>query len=285
MNRNRLIMIGCAALVLAALVSFSIYRVLNTAIASANSADTPAVVAAFDLSIGSVITARDVRVMRFPGSSLPAGYFSRVEDVVGRGVLTPIVGNEVVLNSKVASENAGGGLPAMIPPGMRAVAVKVNDVIAVAGFALPGTRVDVVVTGNATHTGPSDEVSATTVLQNVQVLAAGQKLQKNTDGKPEEVQVITLLVTPEEAQKVALATQEGRIQLTLRNPLDADAPGVRVTKNAALYGSALPTTRPATPRAPLLAKTIPPPPTYTVEMIRGDKKDVTTFSGTNGEPK
>lgn len=284
MNRNRLLLIGCAALLLAALVSFSIYRVLNTAIASANSADTPAVVAAFDLPVGSIITERDVRVMRFPGSSLPAGHFSRLEDVIGRGVITPIVGNELVLTNKVAAENAGGGMPAMIPPGMRAVAVKVNDVIAVAGFALPGTRVDVVVTGNTTRSADSGDVTATTVLENVQVLAAGQKLQKNTDGKPEEVQVITLLVTPEEAQKVALATQEGRIQLTLRNPLDAEASGVRATKNASLYGHA-PEPRPKLSKAHLLAKTVPPPPTYTVEMIRGDKKDVTTFSGTNGEPK
>src|SRR5262249_51797014 len=139
------------------------------------------------------------------------------------------------LTTKVAGENAGAGLPATIPPGMRAVAVKVNDVISVAGFAQPGTRVDVLLTGNPTKENDPANVTATTILQNVQVLAAGQKMQTNQEGKAQTVTVITLLVNPEQAQKVALATQEGRIQLALRNPLDIEDETVAALKTSTLY--------------------------------------------------
>ena len=277
MNRNRLVMIGFAALVMAGVVSLMVYRILNAAIASANTPNSTAVVAAFDLPVGSVITARDVKVVRFPGGDLPEGHFRTPEEVIGRGITTSMARNEIVLTTKLAADKAGGGLPAMIPQGMRAVAVKVNDVISVAGFALPGTKVDVVLTGNATKNNDPGEVSATTVLQNVQVLAAGQKLQTNADGKPETVQVITLLVNPEEAQKLALATQEGRIQLTLRNPLDADPNPVSVLRNATLYGAtAAARTSAPRPRSPaVVVKTIP---TYSVETIKGNKRDTTTFA-------
>jgi pilus assembly protein CpaB len=282
MNRNRLVMIGCTALVMAGVVSFMAYRILNAAIASANSPKSTAVVAAFDLSVGSVITARDIKVVRFPGGDIPDGHFQTPEEVIGRGVLTAMARNEIVLSSKLAPDKAGGGLPAMIPQGMRAVAVKVNDVISVAGFALPGTKVDVVLTGNATRNNDPGDVSATTVLQNVQVLAAGQKLQTNADGKPETVQVITLLVSPAEAQKLALATQEGRIQLSLRNPLDADASDVTVLRNATLYGApaVTPHAKPRPQAKVVVAETIP---TYTVETIKGNKRDTTTFTA-SGNP-
>jgi pilus assembly protein CpaB len=277
MNRNRLVLIGCAALVMAGVVSFMVYRILNAAIASANSPKSTAVVAAFDLSVGSVITARDIKVVRFPGGDIPDGHFQTPEEVIGRGVITAMARNEIVLGSKLAADKAGGGLPAMIPQGMRAVAVKVNDVISVAGFAMPGTKVDVVLTGNATRNNDPGDVSATTVLQNVQVLAAGQKLQTNAEGKPETVQVITLLVSPAEAQKLALAAQEGRIQLTLRNPLDAEASDVSVLRNATLYGApaATPHLRSRPRERLIVAETIP---TYTVETIKGNKRDTTTFT-------
>lgn len=278
MNRNRLLLIGCVALIAAASISILVYRILNAAVASANSPKSVAVVAAFDLPVGSVISERDVKIVRFSGD-IPSGAFRDLKDVVGRGVVTSMERNEIVLPSKIAADKAGGGLPAMIPQGKRAVAVKVNEVIGVAGFAVPGTRVDVVLTGNADKNNNPADVSATTVLQNVQVLAAGQKLQTAADGKPETVQVITLLVTPEEAQKVALASQEGKIQLTLRNPLDDDAADVKVVKNAALYGIGVPR---VTHKKVEVAKAAP---VYQVEMIKGNKKDVTTFNVAAGDEK
>jgi pilus assembly protein CpaB len=239
-----------------------------------------AVVAAFDLPVGSIIADQDVKLVRYSGD-IPDGAFREPKDVIGRGVITSMARNEIVLPSKLAADKAGGGLPAMIPQGKRAVAVKVNEVIGVAGFALPGTKVDVLVTGNVEKNNDPGDVSATTVLQNVQVLAAGQKLQTSADGKPETVQVITLLVTPEEAQKLALASQEGKIQLTLRNPLDADAPAVRVVKNASLYGIGGPAPRVAHRKVEVPKQV----PVYQVEMIKGNKRDVTTFTGVAGEEK
>ena len=282
MNRNRLILIGCAALIAAAAISVVVYRILNAAIASAHSPTSVAVVAAFDLPVGSVISDRDVKTVRYSGD-IPEGAFREAKDVVGRGVITSIARNEILLPSKLAADKAGGGLPAMIPQGKRAGAVKVNEVIGVAGFALPGTRVDVVVTGSVAQTNNPGDVTATTVLQNVQVLAAGQKLQTTADGKPETVQVITLLVTPEEAQKLALASQEGRIQLTLRNPLDDESPNVHAVRNASIYGVADPVRHVRSTKAPVqvAAQT----PIYTVETIKGNKRDVTSFPGGSGEEK
>lgn len=283
MNRNRLLLIGCAALVAAGCISILVYRILNAAVASAHSSNGVAVVAAFDLPLGSVITDRDVKLTRYSGD-MPDGAYHDVKDVVGRGVITSMARNELLLPSKLAADKAGGGLPAMIPPGKRAVAVKVNEVIGVAGFALPGTRVDVVVTGNVERNNDPGDVTATTVLQNVQVMAAGQKLQTNADGKPETVQVITLLVTPEEAQKLALASQEGRIQLTLRNPLDEDESNVHAVRNASIYGVPAPVVH-VVRRGKAPVEVAAKSPVYTVETIKGNKRDLTSFSGEPGDPK
>ena len=154
-------------------------------------------------------------------SSLPPGYFTDKARVVNRGVVVPMVASETVLEGKLAPQGAGAGLSPVIPPGMRAVSVKVDEVIGVAGFVLPGTRVDVLVTVTPDE---DQEVSITKqVLQNVQVLAAGESIEKDREGKPKTVTVITLLVAPEDAEKLTLAATEGQIQLALRNTLDVDS--------------------------------------------------------------
>ncbi|HUR37731.1 MAG TPA: Flp pilus assembly protein CpaB [Terriglobales bacterium] len=278
MNRNRLVLIGILALAAAGVVSVGVYRVLQASVASARTADTTVVVAAFDLPVGSRLGEKDLRTVRMSSRDLPEGYFRTTAELVGRGVIIPVRQNEVLLSSKVASENGGTGLPAAIPPGMRAVAVKVNDVIGVAGFAQPGTRVDVLLTGNPTRDHDPGDVTATTVLQNVQVLSAGQKLQDNGEGKPEKVPVITLLVSPEQAQRLALATQQGKIQLTLRNPLDLEESDVKSLQISTLFQ--LPSApAPATRTRVHKAKQEVPPQVqvYSVELIRGAKKDVTVF--------
>jgi pilus assembly protein CpaB len=275
MNRNRLVLIGIMAIVVAGVVSFGVYRILKASIASARVANATVVVAAFDLPVGTRLAEKDLRLVRMPSGDLPEGYFRTTAEVVGRGVITPLFRNEILLNSKVAGENGGAGLPAAIPPGMRAVAVKVNDVIGVAGFAQAGTRVDVLMTGNPTKDNDPANVTATTILQNVQVLAAGQQLQSTEGGKPQKVPVITLLVSPDQAQKLALATQEGKIQLSLRNPLDVEDGEVAALRSSNLFQMEKPAPKAMQKRA---AKALPPPVTiYTVEMIRGAKRDVTTF--------
>lgn len=175
------------------------------------------VVAARDLTVGMIVSAADVRVVRWPLHATPPGYLGTPEAVVGRGVITPVRTNEPLLDGKLATKGAGGGLSVTIPEGMRAVSVKVDEVIGVAGFVVPGTRVDVVVTLNPRGNGES---VTQVLLQNVPTLAAGASTQPDAQGKPQRVTVITLLVTPEHAEVLILAANEGRIQLALRNTLD-----------------------------------------------------------------
>jgi pilus assembly protein CpaB len=274
MNRKRLLLIAALALALAGFTSVLVYRLLNANLVNAKSSMVTVVVAAVDLDPGARLEEKDLRLVRTPTSDLPDGYFRNASEVVGRGVIVPIFKNDLVLDRKLASQKAGSGLPSMIPAGMRAVSVKVNDVVNVAGFAVPGTRVDVLVTGNPDKSNDPGAVTTTTVLENVQVLTAGNKLQQSSDGGAQNFPVITLLVSPQDAQKLTLATMEGRIQLALRNPLDLETPTPSVLKNATLYGRV---------QAPVArkkeAKVVVPPatPVYTVELIRGDKRDVAKF--------
>jgi pilus assembly protein CpaB len=275
MHRKRLLMIGTMALAIAALVSVAVYRVLKTTLGAAQQADTVVVAAATDLPVGYLLQEKDLRLKRVPGADLPEGTFTATSQAVGRGVLVPIARNEMVLASKLGGTNAGAGLPALIPPGMRAVSVKVNEVVAVAGFVIPGTRVDVLLTGYPGKERDPSTVTTTTVLDNVQVLAAGTRLQHDEKGEAQKVPVITLLVSLEDAQKLTLAASEGRIQLALRNPLDVDPQKVSAARTASLYG-----TPPAAPVRRIKTVKAPTPPVstiYVVEMIRGNKRDETKF--------
>lgn len=176
------------------------------------------VVAARDLAVGTVLAPGDVKRIEWPSLTVPPGYAANEDEVMGRGVITPVSANEPLMTAKLADKEAGGGLPIVIPEGKRAVSVKVDEVIGVAGFVLPGTRVDVLVT--LTQSGEREEAATRVILQNVQTLASGQTIQKNANGEPQTATVITLLVTPEEAEKLTLAATEGQIQLALRNTLD-----------------------------------------------------------------
>jgi pilus assembly protein CpaB len=278
MNRNRLLLIGILALGVGALVSYMVYTTLRRTVATVKQANTQVVVAALDLQVGSKLEDKDLREIRLPGADLPQGYYQNKADVLGRGVVVSIAKGEFILPGKLAAENAGAGLPSLIPPGMRAVSVRVNEVVAVAGFVVPGTRVDVLLTGNPTGT---NEPLTTTVLENVEVLAAGQKLQHSAQGEPQSVPVITLLVSPEDAQKLTMASNEGRIQLTLRNPTDTSEENLAVLRDSSLYrvGPA-PDPRPSRTRVRRVAaapKPAPAPSMYVVEMIKGDKRDVAKF--------
>jgi len=281
MNRNRLLMIGFLALVMGGAVSFLVYRNLQ----GSRARTTPGeeiLVAADDLQVGTKIEDKDVKFARFPSGDLPAGVFHRKDRLLGRGVVLPISRGEFILTNKLAAQNAGAGLPALIPPGMRAVAVRVNDTTSVAGFVLPGTRVDVMLTGSPEG---SNQKETTTVLENVAVLATGQKLERNAAGEPQTTPVITLLVSPDDAQKLALASEQGKIQLALRNPLDTNQEQIAAARADALYrgGSAPPpvATRASIPRSRTRSVTVPTPPpmptSFTVEVYKGDKLDKKEF--------
>ncbi len=235
----------------------------------------PVVVAATDLQLGAELTADDVRVIEWPASAVPAEAISDPKEVVGRGVVMPIIQYEPILPLKLASKEAGAGLPPVIPPGLRAVSVRVNEVIGVAGYVVPGTRVDVLTTINPGQ--QTQTMTSKVILTDVQVLAAGTKIDNTTDkDKPVPVSVVTLLVNPDEAERLTLAASEGKIQLALRNPLDRSAPATRGVRPAILLGSEPAMRVVPSPRAAAsVARALPVPTEVaapTVEIIRGDKR-------------
>ncbi len=274
MNRTRFLMIGAislaAGILAAALVSKYMQQKSGVAPDMAQ-----VMVAANDLQVGARVEERDIRVISIPSGDMPPGAPRKKADVIGHGVIIPISKGEFILPNRLAGENAGAGLPALIPPGMRAVSVRVNEIVSVAGFVTPGTRVDVLLTGAPNAAG---EQQTTTVLQNVAVLASGHTLERTSTGEAQNTAVITLLVTPDDAQRLTLASSEGRIQLSLRNPLDTKQDEVQPSMSRALYrGSAPPSTPPTrvvrhtTPsnQAPPVIKT---PSGVKVEIYQGDKR-------------
>jgi pilus assembly protein CpaB len=281
MNRSRLLMIGGLALAVGLLVSFTVYTRLRT-FTTSNTPEHGAavVVAANDIPVGVKVTSRDLRVITLPQSAIPPGSYASISKVVDRGAVLPISKGEFILSSKLAPENAGAGLPALIPSGMRAVSVRVNDVVSVAGFVQPGTHVDVLSTGNQS----GNERQTTTVLENVLVLAVGKSLDRNTNAEAQVASVITLAVSPDDAQKLALVSQEGRIQLSLRNPMDTKEGSISATRSSSLYPGEKPAvTQSKSPVHKVVAKAAAPAPptTYQVEMIRGNKREESKFPEEN----
>jgi pilus assembly protein CpaB len=277
MNRNRLLMIGFIALAMGAFVSSLVYRNLQSGRNANGGPGEDVLVAADDLQVGTRIEDKDVKFVHFPSANLPAGVFHHKDKVLGRGVVMPISRGEFILTDKLAGENAGYGLPALIPPGMRAVSVRVNDTTSVSGFVQPGTRVDVLLTGNPSG---SSEQQTTTILENVSVIATGQRMERNAAGEAHAAAVITLLVSPDDAQKLTLASNEGHIQLALRSPLDTKDEDLSATRSGALFKN-LPQPTPAvTPhreRRSVAPAAPPVPAAYTVEVYKGDKKEEDKF--------
>jgi pilus assembly protein CpaB len=275
MNRIRIFIVLALAVTVGGAFALATYRYTQRApVTKVETLSTrPVVIAVANLDLGASLRPEDVRTIDWPAESVPAGAFEHVEDVVGRGLIQPVVQNEAILPSKLASKDAGAGLPPVIRPGYRALSVRVNDVVGVAGYVLPGTRVDVVATINPTNN--QTDITSKVVLTNVEVLASGTKIERDTEqGKPIAVSVVTLLVNPIEAEKLTLASTEGKIQLALRNPLDATAPATTGIRPAALLGYVTP--RPvariaaAAPRPIAAAPAAAPAPM--VEIIRGDKR-------------
>jgi pilus assembly protein CpaB len=276
MARMRLFIVLALALSAGGALAYGTYSYMqNTPPAKAAPMPTrPVVVATTDLQVGAEIGADDLQAIEWPANAVPEGAFMQPSEVVGRGLIMPIVRNEPVLPAKLASKEAGSGLPPAIPPGMRALSVRVNEVIGVAGYVLPGTHVDVLAT--ASPTDQHGDTTSKVVLTNVRVLTAGTKLEQSGDkGKPIAVSVVTLLVTPEQAERLTLASTEGKIQLALRNPLDQSAPPTPGIRPAVLLGTPPPPTRPFVAGAAKTApSTVAPPPVLTIEMIRGDKRAI-----------
>jgi pilus assembly protein CpaB len=285
MNRTRLLMIGVLALVAGVAVSLLVYRSLQGKNGTPSDAGADVMVAANDLQVGARIEQRDIKVIKIPAGELPPGAPRKKTDVIGHGVILPISKGEFILPNRLAGENAGSGLPSLIPPGMRAVSVRVNEIVSVAGFVTPGTRVDVLLTGTP---GANGDQQTTTVLQNVAVLASGHTLERNSTGEAQNTAVITLLVSPDDAQRLTLASQEGHIQLALRNPLDTKQDDVPSTPSRSLF-KGMPVLEPVHQvvhrAAPPKVVTPAPPPGMNIEIYQGEKKTETKCAEDNCEGK
>jgi pilus assembly protein CpaB len=277
MNRQtRTLIVLLVALGAASAASWGVYRAISRIpVREVEIATAHAVVAAASLPMGTLLTTDNVKLVAWPARTPITGGFDNIDAVVERGLIAAVSENEPLTESKLAPREAGAGLSPSIPPGMRAMSVKVNEVIGVAGFVVPGTRVDVLVTIRR------DDASRTqVVLDNVQVLSAGTRYdQENArqEGKPIPSTVVTLLVSPDDAERITLAQAEGAIMLALRNPLDTEPTETDGVRLASLFGEPEPPPAPARPAARRPAA--PPPPVaapvssiYTVEAIRAAKR-------------
>jgi pilus assembly protein CpaB len=285
---QRLFSVLIFAFVVSAGASLLLYRLIASRVANAKpSATTQVIVAARNLELGTLIKESDLRMGDWSGP-IAHGALLRKEDVVGRGVMAAIYEGEPILESRLAPKGAGAGLAATIPAGMRAVAVRVNEVVGVAGFVVPGMRVDILIEGMPPGQSPAAGTVSKTLLQNIEVLSAGQNFQKDAEGKPVQVQVVNLLVTPEQAEILSLASNETRIQLVLRNPLDTQTSKTSGIALATLYSGTKPE-KPAAPAprprpvvarvntpAPVIEAPKPAPPVM-VEVINGTRRSESKF--------
>ena len=282
-RRNRTMLVLLVAVGLAALATYGVFRTIKSIpVRQVEVATKYVVVAAENMPLGTRIAKEQVKAVGWPAATPLDGSFDSVDAVVGRGLIEALAVNEPLTERKLAPKEAGAGLSPSIPAGMRALSVKVNDVIGVAGFAVPGARVDVVVVIK-----DRENSMARVVVSNLQVLTAGTKydIEQAKDGKPMPSNVVTLLVSPDDAERIALAQTEGSITLVLRNPLDVTPTETRGVRMAGLMGAPSPEPvavkavqrpRKAAAVAPV-AEPPPPPPSkqpYSVESIRAGKRSV-----------
>src|SRR5215475_14118124 len=284
MNTNRLLIGLVIALVVAFLLSSFVYKKFQEAAVQKPTDTQSLVVASVPLPLGSRLDATNLKVIQWPSNQQVTGMFTRIEDCTNRAVITPLAANEPVLESKLAPKESGAGLAATIPEGMRAVSVAVNEVVGVAGFVTPGTMVDVLVTGRALGGGAAGQGDITrTILENIRVLAAGQKIEQDREGKPQTVAVITLLVTPDEATELTMGATDGKIQLALRNTVDTKKNEPKAIVQAALFSPLGAIATPAPPKATGPRKAAPaPPPPYVIEVITGGKRENKSFPNSSG---
>jgi pilus assembly protein CpaB len=275
MNR-RLGSVFLFALLVSAVASFLVYHFVVVHVEAASRrpvAKRKLLVAAKTLEAGHLIQDTDLHWIS-SAVAAPDGVLNDLQQAVGRGVIAVIYPNEPIAEGRLAPRGAGAGLASMIPIGKRAVALKIDEVVGLAGFVVPGMRVDVLVAGGNTEAGRNG-VLARTVLQNIEVLSAGQKIEKTADGKPQDAQVVNLLVSPDQAEVLSLASSEAKVQLVLRNPLDTKEEKTHGTSVAALFGMPeAPAPKVVAAAAPVRVPraAAPAAPAQTVEVFSGTKR-------------
>ena len=298
MRNKRFFVVLAGALLFGLLAAVSVSRYLSSAQAYTKSLRGVAV-AKVAIPLGTKIIAEQITLVQFPQESTPDGAFDSVEKLAGRVAVVNIAPKEPITEARLAPEGTAGGLSAIIPEGYRAMTVKVDDVVGISGFIMPGTLVDVVVVIVPTGNGAvaQDPISKI-VLQNIKVLANGQNIDKpESEREASSVKAVTLLVTPEQAEKLALASSEGKLQLVMRNSIDqGDEQTIGINKRTLLGGDvaapqpepgSLKSERPEQKVAPrrvrVQAEAKPAPaaqpaaPKSSVEMIEGAKKRSVDF--------
>jgi pilus assembly protein CpaB len=292
MRNKRFFFVLAGALVFGLLAAVSVTRYLSSAQAYTKSLNRVAV-AKVAIPIGTKIIPEQVMLVQFPPESTPDGAFDSVEKLSGRVAVVNIGAREPLTEARLAPEGTAGGLSAIIPEGYRAMTVKVDDVVGISGFIMPGTLVDVVVVIDPQDKAGMQDPISKIVLQNIKVLANGQNIDKPEDQREaNSVKAVTLLVTPEQAEKLALASSEGKLQLVMRNSIDqGDEQTSGINKRSLLNGEhaapqpepgSLKTEQPAPAKSvvrqhrvepkPVVAAPVPAPPRASVEMIEGTKK-------------
>src|SRR5216684_9201215 len=275
MGARRLGLALLAALVISLGITYVFYvRVMKTQ-ASNRPKMKSIVAAAVALQPGTPITTENLTLINWPDNVALDGLIEKKEDVTGHVLMYSVAANDPVLRRDLASSTSFG-LSAKIPDGMRATAVKTNEVLNIAGFIFPGSRVDVLVTLHSDNNNAS--TTARTVLQNVQVLSTGTRIDPDPNGKPENVSVVTLLVTPEQSEKLALAENQGTIQFVLRNGADAATPETPAVDMAELTGMPKnPAPQPEKPHIRPAAPAVKPVNSYIVETLANGKITVSKF--------
>ena len=265
------------AIAVAGTVTLVAYRRLRLG-AAGPSAVVHVVAASSNLPAGATLTEKDVTLVDWHSDMPPAGAFTKLDDVIGRPIINSVVTNELILSGKLAAEGSGIGLTTKIPAGMRATAVRSNEIVGVAGFLYPGSHVDVLATYNPPG---SNAPVTTTVLQDVEVLTAGQTIEPDPQGKPQTVNVVTLLLSPDDSQKLLLISTQGTIQFVLRSGIDQKKEEVVPTRLDQLLPSAKPPVVVASgpKRAPQkIAPPSPqPPPAFVLEVIQGTQRSTEKF--------
>lgn len=233
-----------------------------------------------DVNAGVALSATDLTLVDWPSTAPLPGSFKKIEDVAGRPLIYPLDKGEPVIERELGTPGSGIGLSVKIPPGMRATSVRSNEVVGVAGFLFPGSHVDVL--GTFTVPGNPDPVTET-LLQNVEVLTAGTQVEPDPTGKPQTVNVVTLLLNPEDSEKLLMASTQSTIQFVLRNGSDTDKGTVKPTRLNELIGMAKPPAPASKPTHEVKAappKPVAPPPSmYVVEIIQGQTRSQQKFSG------
>jgi pilus assembly protein CpaB len=280
MNR-RLLTILLVAFFIATVCTFMVYRLVQNRVSVRPPATTSVVAAKVDIKLGAVLKSEDLTTIEIAGTP-PVGVILNKDraNAIGRGVISDLYAGEPIIDNRLAAMGMGGGLAAAIPPGMRACAVQVNEVVGVSGFATPGMHVDVLISGTPPGAqNPTEGTVSRTLLQNIEVLSAGTEIGHDPAGKPKPVQVVNLLVTPEQAETLSLATNQVTIRLVLRNPLDTKTEPVAGTDTANLFAD--PNAPPVKPQKAAVKRPAAPP-AFSIEVLNGSKQSEEKFASPGG---